>query len=245
VTELDRRLAQLTTELEGLRGRLSALGQGETVDKKDVSALGERTGQLAEQIEGLQKRIVQAEQTQQRAASDSSRQAAFAVGVAELDSTARAGRPFATSLRTVGGLAPDPALDEVLKPLAPLAERGAPTHERLKRDFADAARRAKAAHVASQYDGWLGRVMAVIEGAVTIRRVGADVPGDDAEAVLARAGARLDADDLAGAVAALQKLPEPAARAMAPWLEQARTRLTLEAALKRLTEHALGAVAKP
>lgn len=239
VTDLDRRLQQLTGELEGLRGRLSSLNQPEGADKQEVASLGERTGKLAEQIAGLNQRVDQAEQSQKRAATDSSRQAAFAVGVAELDSAARAGRPFAASLRAVGGLAHDPALDELLKPLAPLAEHGAPTPERLKRDYADAARRAKAAQVAAQYDGWMGRVIAFVEGAVTIRRIGADVPGDDAEAVLARAGARLDADDLAGAVAALEKLPEPAARTMAPWLEQARARLALEGALKRLTERAL------
>ncbi|MBV8166151.1 MAG: hypothetical protein JO021_05115, partial [Alphaproteobacteria bacterium] len=211
-------------------------------DKQDVTALGERTGKLADQIAGLQARVEQAEQTQQKAVNESGRQAAFAVAVAELANVARAGRPFATSLQTVSGLSHDPALDDLLKSVQPFAERGAPTHERLKLEFHDAARRAHGAQVAAQYDGWLGRVIATLESAVTIRRVGAEVAGDDAEAKLARAGARLDADDLAGAVAALQGLPEPAARTLAPWLEQARARLALETALQRLTERALGAV---
>jgi len=64
---------------------------------------------------------------------------------------------------------------------------------------------------------------------------------DGVEALLARAGARLDEDDLAGAVALLAGLPEPAARQAQPWLARARARLAAEAALGRLVEQALGA----
>jgi hypothetical protein len=189
----------------------------------------------------LQQHAAQAEQAQQQKTAETARGTAFALGVAELDGAARAGRPFAASLAALRRLAPDPATGALLTPLDPLAVQGIATGEQLKRDWPDTARRAKAAQVASEYDGWLGRVMAFLESAVTIRRIGGGVTGDDAEALLARAGARLDADDLAGAVAILADLPEPAAREAKPWLERARARLTAEAALSRLVEQALGA----
>ncbi len=118
-----------------------------------------------------------------------------------------------------------------------------PTLDRLKHDYPETARRAKAAQVTARHEGWLGRVLAWLESAVTIRRVGADVIGDDAEALLARAGARLDADDLAGAVAVLDGLPQPAAQFAKPWLDHAHARLTLDTALARLSESALRGVA--
>jgi hypothetical protein len=199
---------------------------------------------MADRIAALQQRGTETEQAQQKKTADAARAAAFAVGLATLDSAARAGRPFAANLVALRKLAPDPTIADLLKPLEPLAATGVATGEQLKRDWPEIARRAKAAQVASEYQGWMGRVMAFLANAVTIRRVGADVTGDDAEALLARAGARLDGDDLAGAVATLAPLPEPAANVVKPWLERARARLAVEAALSRLAEQALGAGAR-
>jgi uroporphyrinogen-III synthase len=242
-SELNQRIATLSTELDGMRAQLSSASQAESTgaERQAVGELDARLSALADQIKALQLHTSQAEQAQQQKTAESARGAAFALGVAELDSAARAGRPFAASLAALRRLTPDPATEALLAPLDPLAAQGIATTEQLKRDWPDIARHAKAAQVASHYDGWLGHVMAFIESAITIRRIGGGVTGDDAEALLARAGARLDADDLAGAVAILAALPEPAAREAKPWLERARARLAAETALSRLVEQALGA----
>jgi hypothetical protein len=239
---LDQRIAALSKAVDDLRAQSSSATQTEaqSAERQAVGDLDARLAALDEQIKALQRHAAEAEQAQQQKTADTARGTAFALGVAELDGAARAGRPFAASLTTLRRLAPDPATADLLKPLESLAAEGVPTISQLKRDWSDTARRAKAAQVASEYDGWLGRVMAVVESAITIRRIGGGVTGDDAEALLARAGARLDSDDLAGAVAILADLPAPATRDAKPWLERARTRLAAEAALGRLVEQALG-----
>ena len=243
---LDQRIAALSKAVDDLRAQSSSATQTESqsAERQAVSDLDARLAALAEQIKLLQSHAAQAELTQQQKTAETARDTAFALGVAELDGAARAGRPFAASLTALRRLAPDPATADLLEPLEPLAAAGVPTIGQLKRDWPDTARRAKAAQVASEYDGWLGRVMAVLESAITIRRVGGGVTGDDAEALLARAGARLDSDDLGGAVAILAGLPAPAAREAKPWLERARARLAAEAALGRLVEQALGSPAR-
>lgn len=238
---LDQRIATLSRELDALRVAVANAppDAASGADKQAVADLDARLGKLADQLASVQQHASDAEAAQQQRASDTARGSAFALGVAELEDAARGGHPFAANLATLRKLAPDPATAALLAPLEPLAAQGVPTLAQLKRDWPEAARRATAAQVGADYGGWLGTVMARLASLVTIRRVGADVAGDDTEALLARAGARLDGDDLAGAVALVERLPEPAARAVAPWLERARTRLTAEAALGRLVEQAL------
>jgi hypothetical protein len=247
--QLNGRIATLSDQLEALRNRLTTLAgtAPASSDQPAMTELGQRTGELADQLKALQDRVGAAEQTREQNATTRARTAAFAVGVAELDSTARAGRPFAASLKALRALAPEPADAELLQPLEPFAARGVTTLERLKRDWPAAARSAQTTQVGADYGrdygGWVGEIMRVLTGAFTIRRVGDDVTGDDTEALLARAGARLDGDDLVGALTTLATLPEPAANAIKPWLERARARRAVEAALTQLTERALGAIA--
>ncbi|HUA52307.1 MAG TPA: uroporphyrinogen-III synthase [Candidatus Sulfotelmatobacter sp.] len=243
--QMNQRIATLSDQLEALRSRLTTLAgtAPATTNQSGVNELGQRTGELADQIKALQERVGAAEQTREHEATTRARAAAFAVGVAELDSMARAGRPFAASLKALRALAPESADTELLQPLEPYAAKGVATLEQLRRDWPAVARAAQAAQVAADYGeaygGWVGRIMKVLSGAFTIRRVGGDVPGGDTEALLARAGARLDADDLAGALSTLATLSEPAADAAKPWLERARARRAVETALTQLTERAL------
>ena len=68
----------------------------------------------------------------------------------------------------------------------------------------------------------------------TIRQGETVLVGAPAAGVLAQARARLDAGDLAGAVAALARLDAAAAKAMAGWREQAQALLDARAALAGL-----------
>ena len=69
-----------------------------------------------------------------------------------------------------------------------------------------------------------GRDIAII-GAAETSRLGV-IP--DMSQIQLHADAALNAGDLAGAVSALDHLPEPAASTAAPWLDDARARLTLD-----------------
>ena len=62
---------------------------------------------------------------------------------------------------------------------------------------------------------------------VTLRRVG-EVPGDSADAVIARAERQLEDGDLTAALAALDTLPPAARNALAPWRERAEGRAVVD-----------------
>jgi hypothetical protein len=81
--------------------------------------------------------------------------------------------------------------------------------------------------------GWTAAILARLRGLVTIRRVdGGSTSG--AAAAVDDARQRLAAGDLAGAVAALDKLSGDPAKAALPWLRQAQRRLAVEAALRQV-----------
>ncbi len=69
---------------------------------------------------------------------------------------------------------------------------------------------------------------------VTVRRVGADVTGDTTLAVLARAEARLESGDLAGAEAALAPLAGKPAEVLADWRAAVVARIAARTAIARL-----------
>jgi hypothetical protein len=90
----------------------------------------------------------------------------------------------------------------------------------------------------AQTSGWWRPVAERLSSLVNWRRTDA-VDGNTAEAIVARAEQRLAADDLAGAIAELEKLQGPAAAAMQGWLAEARARAAADAAVARLTAYVL------
>jgi hypothetical protein len=132
----------------------------------------------------------------------------------------------------------DRELQDMLAPLARHASTGVPTADALRRDFSEVARRVTSAGSGGDETGWLGGVMRRLSNIVTVRPVGEAAGGNDAGSTVARAEARLEAGNLAGAVAALEGLRGPAAEAARPWLERARARLAAQRALSDLSARA-------
>lgn len=110
-----------------------------------------------------------------------------------------------------------------------------PTEAALRLAFPDAAR---AATEASQPDvsrqPVLDRMWTRMSRLVTVRAGDQVLVGAPATVVLADTRRRLDAGDLGGAVASLEKLDPPAAAAMADWRAQAQALLDARAALARM-----------
>ena len=123
--------------------------------------------------------------------------------------------------------------------LAPLAETGVATKNRLTATFDVAAAGAALAALAPAGSGWIDRTVQRLASVVTIRREGADVDGDSAQAVLARAEARLAAGDLEGADEALAGLTAEPADAMAAWRKAVASRIAAADALDKLGRHAI------
>ncbi|HEX5326561.1 MAG TPA: mitofilin family membrane protein, partial [Acetobacteraceae bacterium] len=76
------------------------------------------------------------------------------------------------------------------------------------------------------------------QGLISIREGDRVIVGNPAAGVLDEAQTRLDAGDLAGAVAAVSKLTGPPAQALADWLAQANALLAARAALATMAAQA-------
>ncbi len=119
--------------------------------------------------------------------------------------------------------------------LTSAAASGVPTMAKLKADFAKAAHSAiKADTQAKSSDGLGSTFTNFFKSQVTVRSLEPQ-EGDDANAVLSRVQGALDAGDLAGAVAQAETLQGAAQSVLADWLELAKTRASVLAAVGNLS----------
>lgn len=157
-----------------------------------------------------------------------SRHAQAAIALAALAQQARSGGAYRAEYDAYRRMAPE---SPALRPLAARADAGLPTIAVLMKNFAgprndalDIARRTAA-------KGPLARLGASVAALVDLRPAH-PIEGADAAAVLSRAESRLEAGDLAGAVAEIDALRGAEAALLASWIAEARARLDAEAALQ-------------
>lgn len=118
--------------------------------------------------------------------------------------------------------------------LADHAAAGLPTIASLRDSFPAAARDGlEAALRANMGESWTDRVSNFLRSQTGLRSL-TPREGDDPDAVLSRAEAALEAGDVAGALAELERLPDAAKPALADWTASARVRLEAEAAFATL-----------
>jgi uroporphyrinogen-III synthase len=116
--------------------------------------------------------------------------------------------------------------------LARFAKDAPPTEAALRLAFPAAAAAAEAASRPAAPDKGIGeRMWLRVRSLLTIRHGSEVVVGPPAAETLGAAQTKLDAGDLAGAVAALKGLDAPAAQAMAGWTDEARALLDARTAL--------------
>jgi hypothetical protein len=232
--EADKEIAVLRAEVTTLHTALQALDQSVTGQREQTKALGEAMGT---RNAGEQKTLVAA-------------RASAVIGVAaRLSAALDSGLPFAADLNLLAPLARvdgkegDAKLTEVAAALQPHAQAGVASRAALAASFPAVAKAALADDVAD--DSFGERLLGKIRNIVSLRRVGDDVPGDSAEAKLARAEAALDAGDLVKAVDLVKSLPPQTAKATSAWLVRAEAHLAAKRAIDALAAHAvslLGAV---
>lgn len=221
--EFDRRLATMRADSDT---RLSAL---------ERNMLG---SDLPQRLAALETRVGKLENA---APAQTMRRAAAELALANLVRASGAATPFAAELQTFRVLMPDA---REAGELAGIAASGAPTEAMLAQRFPDMAANALAAERRSRATSWLGRLWANIGNVIVIRRVG-DVQGADSEAILARAGARLDAGDLAGAVRETRTLKGVARSSAAAWLKDAQARLLIRRDTAALAQRFSALLAAP
>ena len=191
----------------------------------DSAALAQLSARL-DRVEATQRALVHA--------------ASAAAAADALQGAADSGAPFATELAVVQSQLANPHLLDAVRPFA---ERGIPSRVALATQFPHVAATANIAAKAANGDkGPLAQLRHSLGAFISVRRTDTTANGVGVEATLAHAEAHIDAGDLAGAVGYLNGLPMPAQTAIKPWLDQARARVALDAATRRISEQALGAL---
>ncbi len=204
-------LSDVPGALEGLRADLDALGAEQS---GAVEALRAEIESVRAAVQDRQEAVEAERLALEAAAEEEARslraEAAITRIGAAIDTGAPLAEPLASWQEATGRTVP--------APLAENAEEGVPSLAALQSAFGPAARAAIAAAPAAPGPAGFLRAQ------VGLRSL-SEREGDDADAVLSRAQARLDAGELAAAVEAAGVLDGAPAQAMADWLERARTRL--------------------
>jgi hypothetical protein len=225
-------LAQLQDRLSGLESKIAELGDAGTAAAADPALASEineiRAAQsgfqtsmteLQSRSDALSGKIAELEQGQQELSTQldaPSRQLdlARAIAAAGLKSAIDRGGSFMSELEAFASVAPD---DPAVPELRDLAARGVPSRSDLVAGFSDAASKAiAAADPGDPNAGLVDRLMSSAMSVVKVRKVG-DVQGDSAEAIAARAEARLLNGDLDAALAEWNALPEASRAATADY----------------------------
>ena len=226
--EIQNQIVDLKTSLLDLKTQISNLQLDLAAERDEVKA-------QSSQISSL-------ETTLKSEIADKSKETAenqrtlMLLAIGQLQRETRSDEPFENGLQQVSAVSGDKFAGTIEK-LEPIAEVGAPTMTSLQKDFtAIATDISQSARLPSE-ETWYGQALHRIASAVKFRRVD-ETDGDDVDAVVARAEEALDANDLDNAVAEIETLSGPAAEVAAPWLEKAKTRLTVEQSITGLLQDA-------
>lgn len=230
----------------GLADRIDALERAVAAAPEGVAlgALESKIERLIALAGNLVSRIAALER---RSTPVAGKSPALLLAVGQLRAALRGSGPFDVELDALRAVAADDpevsgAVAALVAALTERAREGVPTLDVLRAGFAAIAgpvvRADDAPEEASRVERWISRFTSL----VTVRPVGGDVPGDSADAVVARAEARLAEGDLAAAVAEVEGLEGAPAEAAADWLAAARARLAAERALAALDARAVAAL---
>ncbi len=210
-------------------------------DAAKIEALDERAQHMSEEMSALGERVAQGQAQAQATIEAAGRRAAFALAVAELSDALLRGEPYGVPLRTASGLADD-GVKPLLEQLSRDAETGVPTIDTLIERFPALARDAKIASLTGVDQSWWATVRRFVAGLIVVRRT--DRSPETTDGKLALAETRLRARDLAGALAALNELPDDQAAVFAAWRQDASAHVAAEQALHALRDSAVGALAR-
>ncbi|MCY0148990.1 mitofilin family membrane protein [Hoeflea sp. G2-23] len=199
-------LSELQTRATALSEKIAALEQGQATLSK----------QLDDRLATLESRLDEPAQQVDLAR---------AIAAAGLKSAIDRGGSFMSELEAFASVAPD---DPAVPELRDLAASGVPSRSDLIERFGDAANQAiAAAEPVDPNAGLVDRLMSSALSVVKVRKVG-EVEGDSAEAIAARAEARLTNGDLGGALAEWNALPEASRLAAADYGEALAARVSAE-----------------
>jgi len=193
-----------------------------------IEALGKRIGALEERVNAL---------SVDARAAVAPALAAEIVALGTLRDAIHSGAQFSTELAAVQSLLGERAAR--LQSLQRAASSGVPTMAQLSRRFAELA--PELARVPGADGGYLSRLVTSATRLVEIRPVG-EAKGESAGAVVARIEARLQQNDLSGAIEEAGPLPLSAKTMAADWIALATQKRDADRTIKDLIAASLAAL---
>lgn len=236
-TEQIARLSEQTQQAQGI-------ADAQRRNTEAIAALETEANRLASEISAASERAATAAEAVSRRDTADAETQALVLAAGQLRSALQGSGDFADELQAVRQLGgADPQIRQTLESISSRADSGVPTATQLASRF---ERMASDIVRAGQQEGeqpWYEKAANRVTSLVTVRRVAGEVEGNSAAAIVSRAEARLDENDLEGAVAQVEMLAGPAAETAAPWLRDARARLAADAAVAALTRQAISRLA--
>jgi len=236
-------LAKGLSDLQVAAGGRELLAQSIRDIQSSVAAAQGEVERLSGQVTGFGARLDQVDAALADRHQQALRAEATILAVGQLRSALETSKPFAKQLAAVRAMVPgDTDMIAVLDQMQPFADTGVETTDDLTRDFGRLAPALVRSAIVGDGQSWWRQALYHIESVISVRRVGADEPGDSTEAIVARAEARLDEDDLQGAIGALQVLTGVAADLASPWIHDAGHRIAVDGAESDLSRLAISRV---
>ena len=230
-----RKIAERLARLEKEGAEAASAGDA-------LQGLESRSAKLSATVADITERIAVLESMDSTEAAARKAAQAVVLAVGQLQGALRASGPFTRELGSLKAVtADDPRVNGAVAALEPHAASGIPNLEALSRRFEKVAGDAARAANVGEDDGWVQLTLNRIASLVTIRRTDGSA-NDGVDAVVAGVEEDLKSGDLITAVEALTGLSGPPAEIVAPWLSDAKARLTAERALADLHVHAISLV---
>jgi hypothetical protein len=233
IAALEARPTPQDSDLGPIEQRIATLEGRPTPQAPDLGPIEQQLGALDKTTADLKQSVAALEKAAQAQPATDPKNTAMALVLLQIRAAVDLGRPFGAEYQTLLALAGDRReLTAAASPLAGPAENGVASRAVLAARLRQLAPQIATAKAPAS-NGWTAQIAARLHGLVTIRRVG----GSDqspAEAALGDAQHDLAAGDLAGAVAALDRLDGAHRAAAEPWLKMAKDRLAVEAALRQV-----------
>ncbi|MBV8592768.1 MAG: hypothetical protein JOZ27_00540 [Caulobacteraceae bacterium] len=231
----DTGLADRVAKLEAAVSKVAAAPPAPPPDLAPVEA---RIGKIEQALDAEKS----AQKTETRAAAEAvqaaNRTEAIGVVASDLRDKLVAGEPFPQDLAALQSLGVDAAKLAPLKAVV----GGAPTGPSLASAFAALAPAVLAEAAPKPGGSVADRFLAHLRGLVVVHELN-ETAGNDPDALATQVEALSRRGDLAGALAAFGKLPEPARKVAANWAADAGRAAAAQAALQSIRDEAIGRLA--
>jgi hypothetical protein len=219
----------LKKELADVDAKLKALTEAELGSEEAAQLLPE-IAVLDERLRKIESTLPQLLEAVDEDINDTKR-ATLAIAFANLRAAVDDGRPYADELAALTQLSPGTG---DFGSLLDYEDTGIPTMRALTASFEESRDNALSTQQSTGDASIIDRLLGSAESLVKIRRIDEAAEGDQPDAVLARAGAKLEQGDLGAAVNEVETLQGAPREAFTKWLDAAQARLDAEVTLQRL-----------